>query len=110
MMMPPTAEVLHCLGYVYLRQGQARRAAVLLMLAARADPGSATVLRTLAAAMVGCGLGDRALEVLDGADRLDPEGAAAPMAGVLRARALLAQGRREDARATFRASTARRAA
>jgi cytochrome c-type biogenesis protein CcmH/NrfG len=102
---PETAEILHCLGYVYLRQGQARRAAVLLMLASRAAPRSPGILRTLAAAMVGCGLGDRAIEVLDAADRLDPVGGAAPMAGVLRARALLAQGRKEDARATFRAST-----
>jgi Flp pilus assembly protein TadD len=100
-MRTETAELLHCLGYVYLRQGQLRRAAVLLMLAARDDP-SAALLRTLALALIGCNLGEQAMQVLDRAEQLDPAGASLPLNRVLRARALLALGRREEARVVFR--------
>jgi type III secretion protein Y len=103
-----TAGLLHMFGHVYLRQGQSRRAAVLLMLAARGRPDDPALLRGLAAALTACGLGGRAAEVLDRADALDPAGAAQPMAGVLRARALLADGRREEARRVFREATASR--
>lgn len=101
-MQTEIAELLHCLGYVYLRQGQLRRAAVLLMLAAR-DNASAPLLRTLALALIGCRLGEQATQVLDRAEALDPAGAALPLNRILRARALLALGRREEARIAFRA-------
>lgn len=97
-----TGAVLHCLGQVYLRQGQPHRAAVLLMVAAREAPGSAPVLRALAAALIACGLGRPAVDALSGAEALDPEGAAHPMGRLLRARALLADGRRSEARLVFR--------
>lgn len=95
------ADLLHCLGYVYLRHGQAKRAAVLLMVAGRAAPERPEVLRTLAAALVEAGLGERAMEVLDRLAALDPAGADHPMARLLRARALLLQGRVEQARRVF---------
>ncbi|WP_376091721.1 hypothetical protein ACE7GA_22275 [Roseomonas sp. CCTCC AB2023176] len=97
-----TAGALHALGYVYLRQGQSRRASVLLLLAARQRPMDAPLMRTLAASLSACGLGERALEVLDHAARLEPEADASRPGRVLRARALLAAGRREEARAAFR--------
>lgn len=95
------ADLLHCLGYVYLRHGQAKRAAVLLMVAGRAAPERPDLLRTLAAALVEAGMGDRAAGVLDRLAQLDPAGADHPMARLLRARALLLQGRTEQARRVF---------
>lgn len=97
------AGALHALGYVYLRQGQPRRASVLLLAAARHRPADPPLLRTLAAALSACGLGERALEVLDHAATLDPAADSSRPCRVLRARALLAAGRREEARAAFRA-------
>ena len=96
------AGALHVLGYVYLRQGQVRRSSVLLLLAARSRPDDAPLLRTLAAALSACGLGERAVEVLDHAARQDPEADASRPGRALRARALLAAGRGDEARAVFR--------
>lgn len=95
------ADLLHCIGYAYLRHGQAKRAAVLLMVAGRAAPERPELLRTLAAALVEAGMGDRAAEVLDRLAQLDPAGADHPMARLLRARALLLQGRTDQARRVF---------
>lgn len=95
------ADLLHCIGYAYLRHGQAKRAAVLLMVAGRAAPERPELLRTLAAALVEAGMGDRAAEVLDRLAQLDPAGAGHPMARLLRARALLLQGRTDAARRVF---------
>lgn len=95
------ADLLHCIGYAYLRQGQAKRAAVLLMVAARAAPERPDLLRTLAAALVEAGMGDRATGVLDRLAQFDPDSANHPMALLLRARALLQQGRTEQARRVF---------
>jgi len=95
------ADLLHCLGYVYLRHGHAKRAAVLLMVAGRAAPERPEVLRTLAAALVEAGMGDRATAVLDRLAQLDRASADHPMARLLRARALLLQGQTEQARRVF---------
>lgn len=95
-------DLLHCLGFVYLRYGQARRATVLLMLAAQAYPDRADVLRTLAAALIAAGLGKGAAEVLDAIEALDPASSGDPMMQLMRARALLLQGRRDEARRAFR--------
>ncbi|WP_338664502.1 hypothetical protein VQH23_04895 [Pararoseomonas sp. SCSIO 73927] len=100
------AGALHALGYVYLRQGQVRRASVLLLLAARSRPDDAPLLRTLAAALSACGLGERAVEVLDHAGRIDPAAEETRPGRVLRARALLAAGRGEEGRALFRSVAA----
>ena len=95
------ADLLHCLGYIYLRHGQAKRAAVLMMAAGRAAPERPELLRTLAAALVEAGMGDRAEDVLDRLAQLDPAGADHPMMRLLRARSLLLQGRTEQARRVF---------
>lgn len=95
------ADLLHCLGFAYLRHGQARRAAVLLMTAGRAAPDRSDILRTLAAALIEAGLGERAAEVLDRLAALDPATVAHPMMRLLRARALLLQGRIDHARSVF---------
>lgn len=95
------ADLLHCLGFAYLRHGQARRAAVLLMTAGRAAPERPDILRTLAAALVEAKLGDRAEEVLNQLSALDPATAGHPMMRLLRARALLLQGRADQARDVF---------
>lgn len=100
------ADLLHCLGFTYLRHGQAKRAAVLLMVAGRAAPERPNLLRTLAAALVEAGMGDRAVGVLDRLAQLDPASADHPMARLLRARALLLQGQAEQARRMFREMTA----
>lgn len=106
---PEVADLLHGLGYVYLRHGRPKRAAVLLMLAARGEtPPRGDVLRTLAAALIACGLGPQALETLDAAAAAEPALARHPMMGLMRARALLLAGRVEEARLAFRES--RRAA
>ena len=98
---PGVTDLLHCLGHLYLRHGQAKRAAVLLMVAGRAAPERPELLRTLATALVEAGLGDRAAAVLERLVQLDPAGADHPMARLLRARALLLQGRTEQARRVF---------
>ncbi len=95
-------DLLHCLGFVYLRHGQATRAVVLLMLASRAAPDRADVLRTLAAAMIGAGLGAQAMVIVDRICAIEPEGAGHPMIALMRARALLLQQRGEEARIVFR--------
>lgn len=95
-------ELLHCLGFVYLRHGQARRASVLLMLAAQEASHRTDILRTLAAALVAAGLGERACSVLDTIESVDPTLAGNAMMRLMRARALLLQGRKDEARLIFR--------
>jgi type III secretion protein Y len=95
-------DLLHCLGFVYLRHGQARRASVLLMLAAQEASERTDVLRTLAAALIAAGFGERACSVLDTIESLDPALAADAMMRLMRARALLLRGRKEEARTVFR--------
>jgi hypothetical protein len=101
-------DLLHCLGFVYLRHGQARRATVLLMLAAQQAPARVDVLRTLAAALIAAGFGQRASDVLDTIETLDPACADDKMMRLMRARALLLQGRGDAARLVFRAMQSRR--
>ena len=103
---PAVADLLHCLGFVYLRHGQARRAAVLLMVAGRASPDRPAILRTLATALVEAGLGERAAQVLDRLAVLEPDEAGHPMVRLLRARALLQQGQTEQARRVFESAAA----
>lgn len=99
-------DLLHCLGFVYLRHGQATRATVLLMLAARAGRDRVEILRTLAAAMIGAGLGDQALAVLDRICAIDPAAGSHRMIALMRARALLLLDRGAEARALFQAEVA----
>jgi type III secretion protein Y len=99
-----TVDLLHCLGFLYLRHGQARRSAVLLMVAARSAPDRPDILRTLAAALIATGIGDSALGVLDRLEALEPGAGAHRMMRLMRARALRLLGRGDEARAVFRSA------
>lgn len=104
-------DLLHWLGHVYLGHGQPRRALVLLMLAARdgAEPG---LWPAVALALVECGMGQRALEVIGWIEAAgdDPAAPRAPELLLLRARALHAAGRAAEARLAFGDFVAARAA
>lgn len=95
-------DLLHCVGFLYLRHGQPYRAVVLLIVAAQTAPERTDLLRTLAGALVAARLGDQALGVLDRLWALAPEDAADPMFLLLRSRALLLLGRRDEAVEAFR--------
>jgi type III secretion protein Y len=94
-------DLLHCLGYVYLRHGQSRRAIVLLFLAVRHDPRP-LLLAALALALVEAELGNPAIDILDRLAFDDPVLATDQRITTIRARALLAIGRQEDAQALFK--------
>jgi len=98
-----TLDLMHCLGFLYLRHGQPYRAVVILLVAAHVASERPDVLRTLCAALVAARMGTQALELLDRLAQLDPGSAQHPMIRLLRARALLLLGRRDAARAAFRA-------
>ncbi len=95
-------DLVHCLGFIYLRHGQPYRAVVLLIVAAQAQPNRPEVLRTLCGALIAAGMGQQAHDVLDRLELLAPELTQHPMMRLMRARALLLLGRTEEARATFR--------
>jgi type III secretion protein Y len=95
-------DLVHCLGFIYLRHGQPYRAVVLLIVAAQAEPDRPEILRTLCGALIAAGMGTQALDVLDRLAALQPEHAQHPMMRLMRGRALLLLGRGEEARAAFR--------
>jgi type III secretion protein Y len=97
-------DLVHCLGYVYLRHGQPYRAVVLLLVAAQAEPDRPDILRTLCGALIAAGMGPSALDVLERLGVLQPELTDHPMMRLMRGRALLLLGRDEEARAAFRPS------
>lgn len=97
-------DLLHSLGYVYLRHGQPQRAIVLLILAAQEEPMRLPVLRTLAAALIAARLGPQALNVLEQLASLHPPEVTQRIWHVMRARALLLDGREAEARAAFNGS------
>ena len=95
-------DLLHCLGFIYLRHGQPYRAVVLLIVAAQADPDRIDVLRTLAASLIAAKMGQQAIDVLDRLVHLAPGSGDLPMMRLMRARALLLLGRDAEAYAAFR--------
>ena len=95
-------DLVHCLGFIYLRHGQPFRAVVMLIVAAQEQPHRPEILRTLCAALIAARLGQQALGVLDKLDTLVPEDSQHPMMRLMRARALLLLGRTEEARTVFR--------
>ena len=103
-MTPEVLDLLHCLGFIYLRHGQPYRAVVLLIIAAQHASERADILRTLAAALVAAHMGEQALDVLRRLAALDAAEADHPMMRLTRARALLLLGRVEEARRAFRPS------
>ena len=99
---PDVIDLVHCLGFVYLRHGQPYRAVVLLIVAAQSAPERADVLRTLCGAMVAAGMGPQVMPLLDRLRLLAPDEADHPMMRLLHARALLLTGDVDAARAAFR--------
>jgi type III secretion protein Y len=103
-MIPPQDEVIdliHCLGFIYLRHGQPYRAVVLLIVAGQAAPERADILRTLCLALIDAGMGEQALEVLAQLGAMAPDMAAHRLMRLMRARALLLLGRAAEARQCF---------
>lgn len=94
------ADLLHALGFLYAQHGQERRGLALLLIAARVAPDDPGVLRSLAAAFVETGAGDRALAAIDRVAEL--EGGVSRTLALLRCRALWASGQRIEARQAFR--------
>lgn len=78
-----SAELLHALGYIYMRSGQKGRGLVFLLIANRIDPEDPGILRSLAAALIENGAGERALGALERLMAVDDD----PAAHLLRARA-----------------------
>lgn len=78
-----SAELLHALGYIYMRSGQKGRGLVFLLIANRIDPDDPGILRTLAAALIENGAGERALGALERLMEIDGD----PSTYLLRARA-----------------------
>lgn len=94
-----SAELLHSLGYLYLKAGRARRSLVLLLLANQIEPDSTGILRTLTAALIENGSSQRALTALNRLAELEPEEGGAQ--ALLRARALWTLGEENEARRCF---------
>ena len=102
-MSPRDAEAaafLHSLGYLYMRSGQSSRSLVFLLIAYRIDTGHAGILRTLAAAFIANGAGERALGVID--RLVEVEGGVSTTVLLLRSRAHWAAGQHDEARRCFK--------
>ena len=94
-------DLIHCLGFIYLRHGQPYRAVVLLIVAGQAAPERADILRTLCLALIDASMGEQALEVMTQIEALAPDMAAHRFMRLMRARALLLLGRGAEARQCF---------
>ena len=101
-----SADLLHSLGYLYLKGGRARRALVMLLLANQVEPDNAGILCTLTAALIENGSSQRALSALNRLAELEPDRGEA--ATLLRARALWTVGDEDEARRCFAAYVAQR--
>jgi len=100
------AEVMDLLGYIYLQHGLPDKAAVLLAARDVLAPGNARVLLTLALAQVRSAKPDRALATLE---RLALAGGVDAAFHLVRAQALQAAGRHDEAAVAMRAYVALRA-
>lgn len=103
-------DVLHALAHLYLQHGQNERALVLAQLADRVPSRDQSIKRTLAYAYVANGDGDAAMRVIDELEAGAASTGAGPVPALLllRSRALLLQGRTDDARRFFREFLIRR--
>lgn len=93
-----SADLLHSLGYLYMRSGQQSRALVFLLIANRIDPEDPGILRTLAATLIENGAGERALGAIERLAEISND----PSAELLRARAFWILGEKAEARRCFR--------
>jgi type III secretion protein Y len=101
-----TAQLLHVLGYLYGSHGQLRRGAAYLLTAVQLAPDDVGILRTLAHLLVQDGEADKALATIARLETLDQTDHFALK--LLKSRALLAAGRKKEARETMKAFLARR--
>ena len=95
-----SSDMLHVLGYLYLRFGQHRRALALLRIAARQAPADHGIMRSLAYALVLNRAAEEALAVIERLTSLEP--ASRQNTWLLESRALLLLGRTSEARQAFR--------
>lgn len=93
-----SAELMHALGYIYMRSGQKARGLVFLLIANRIEPEDPGILRSLAAALIENGAGARALGALDKLAALDGD----PSSHLLRARAFWVMDDKPQAYRCFR--------
>lgn len=93
-----SAELLHALGYIYMHSGQKGRGLVFLLIANRINPDDPDILRTLAAALIENGAGERALGALERLAATDSD----PSTQLLRARAFWLLGDKTQAYRCFR--------
>jgi Flp pilus assembly protein TadD len=93
-----SAELLHALGYIYMRSGQKGRGLVFLLIANRIEPEDPGILRSLAAALIENGAGERALGALERLMEVDDD----PSAHLLRARAFWILDDKPQAYRSFR--------
>jgi predicted Zn-dependent protease len=103
-MMPPDHDhpvhLLRLLGHLYIQHGQAKRGVVLLLIAARLDPGNVGVWRGLAHAFLEDGTPDRAIAAIKRLRQM--EKGDHPVLDLLMARALWLSGRPLEARQFLR--------
>jgi type III secretion protein Y len=95
-----SAELLHSLGYLYMRTGQPSRALVFLLIANRLEPDHPGILRTLAAVFIENDAPERALGAVDRLAAIETGPSATTL--LLRARALWVLGEQGEARHCFR--------
>lgn len=104
--MSETVRLLHVLGYLYGSHGQLRRGTAYLLTAVQLAPDDVGVLRTLAHLLIQDGEAERALATIARLEKLDDAGRFALK--LLKSRALLAAGRKEEARRTMKVFLAQR--
>ncbi len=104
--LPPSMQALAVLAHSHRLQGQAARAAQLYEALAALHPADGAVLLGLAASQLAAGRPAPALQALE---QLALTGhAPGPAFHLLRAQALVAEGRRDEAQAAMQAALARR--
>lgn len=94
-------DLLHALGFMYLKHGHPRRALTLILLAARYDPAHEGVLRTLCYTYLKNGMPDEALVMIERLQQLTGSAAMPRPLAVLRAHALHQQGNTHEAKRAF---------
>lgn len=93
-------------GYLYGSHGQLRRGTAYLLMAVQLAPDDVGVLRTLAHFLIKDGEAEKALATIARLETLD--GMDHPTLSLLKSRALLAAGRKDEARNAMKAFLAHR--
>lgn len=93
------AELMHMMGHLYLKSGEAKRGLVLLLIAAHIAPDHAGILHTLTRAFIAVGETPRALDAIERLERLQ---GASPGLMLLQSRVLWVAGQKDEARRRFR--------